>query len=402
MVALVMGIVVVLSTVAVQKAFESQRRTSVSGNDLDNTGAYVLSQLDGMLRAAGSGFTQSYQQTYGCPLTVAQGTNTLVPPPALPAPFDNVLPSLPGALIRVAPVLILPANTAPAYLSSGDGSSDVLIIMSGAGYAANLPTIFTGVPGAHLLTVESTTSFQPNDLVLLMDAANQSGPAPCLLSQVAGSFVNRSGESELPLGAPTTGTSFYASAPLSPASFSVAGAVVAIGNPLKGNFPGLALVGVGSGSQLYSYDLLQFAGMATATPMGDGVMELHARYLMQKDQDNGYVGVDPAATADYAPAALMAGTLDAGARLRNIKAVRIGLILKSPLLEQPTAAGHVATAPLVLFSTLNDVNKQPLTYTRVLSSANCDVAAKTANAACERDYRYRTLELTIPLRNLLY
>jgi type IV pilus assembly protein PilW len=60
--------------------------------------------------------------------------------------------------------------------------------------------------------------------------------------------------------------------------------------------------------------------------------------------------------------------------------VRIGLLLRSSMQE----GSSVGPASLRLFTELGD----DLTYTRTLSTA-------------ERRYRYRTLESTVPLRNLL-
>jgi type IV pilus assembly protein PilW len=410
MVAILVGVAVLLSVVAVQKAFEGQRRTSTSSNDIDNAGAYVMSQLDGMLRSAGSGFTQAYSQTYGCQLNAALSGTTLVPPPlgAFPDPFTNVIGNAGlGASVRMAPVLIMPGATPVADLDGGVGSSDVLMIMSGAGYAANLQTAFTAKPTANGLTTESTAAFNPSDLVLLMDAATPTGPAPCALEQVAAGFAGGAGVTAVPLGG-----NYYSTAPLSPASMTINGAAVAIGNTAKGNFPTFDLIGVGPNRQLYAYDLLNFQG-TQLLPIGDSVMELHALYLIPSGNANGYIGVDPAkaVTPGYQPLNLMAGTTAAATNLNNIKAVRIGLILKSPLLERPTGTDvngnvvHVAPAALTLFSSINDANNAAMTYTRNLSQNNCAIGkvAPVPAVGCELDYRYRTIELTIPLRNpLLY
>ncbi|WP_294001154.1 hypothetical protein, partial [Sphaerotilus sp.] len=85
-------------------------------------------------------------------------------------------------------------------------------------------------------------------------------------------------------------------------------------------------------------------------------------------------------TGTYAIASLMDGSLAANARLRTIVAVRVGWLLRSTAQEGST----VAPTSLRLFADLGDA----LTYTRSLSAA-------------ERRYRHRTLESTIPLRNLL-
>jgi len=394
MIAMLVGMAVVLSVVVVQKAFEAQRRTGTSGNDLDNAGAYVMSQLDAMLRSAGSGFTQSYTQTYGCQLNVASGGTTLVPSASISAaaPFANFMADI-GGTLRMAPVLIDEGGTPQTQLDGSTGSSDVLMVMGGAGYAANLQTPFeSAAPTATTLTMQNTAAFNANDLILMMDAVNPNGPAPCSIQQVSSTFTGGAGVTALPLG----GT-YYSTSPYSPGSFSIEGAAVGIGNPAKGNFPTFQLLGVGSGNQLYSYDLLDLQGTPQIA-LGDTVMELHARYLTVVSTGNGYVGVDP--SGNFLASTLMNGSSTASSNLNSIKAVRVGLILKSPLLEKLVNGNHVAPSQLQLFSTLSDANGNPMTYTRTLSNTGCSTVPQTS---CELDYRYRTVEMTIPLRNpLLY
>jgi type IV pilus assembly protein PilW len=149
------------------------------------------------------------------------------------------------------------------------------------------------------------------------------------------------------------------------------------------------------------------------TPIADAVMELHALYLVEGTSGTGFSGVAPTGTT-YGPSALMAGTTAATTTLASIKAVRIGLILKSPLLEKMQNIGgnwtHVAPSSLTLFSDVPNAagTAGTLTYTRTLDPGGVCTAstAVTTNpggnsplTTCERDYRYRTVEITVPLRN---
>jgi type IV pilus assembly protein PilW len=138
-------------------------------------------------------------------------------------------------------------------------------------------------------------------------------------------------------------------------------------------------VGVGDHNTLYSYDLLQ----TVDTPLqarAEGVFELHALYGVDTDGD-GKVNdwVSPSSGA-YALASLSDGTSAAASLLKNIKAVRVGLILRTSLPEKD----EVSPAKLELFSDLGST----LAFTRALDST-------------EQHYRYRTIEATIPLRNNL-
>ena len=113
-------------------------------------------------------------------------------------------------------------------------------------------------------------------------------------------------------------------------------------------------------------------------------------------------GIDPnnngtiswqAPTGAFDAAQLSNGSQTAAANLYAIKAVRIGLILRTSLPERAqeligsasaaTATGVVSPGPLVLFADVPG-----LSYTRTLQGA-------------EQNYRYRVFETTIPLRNTL-
>jgi type IV pilus assembly protein PilW len=78
--------------------------------------------------------------------------------------------------------------------------------------------------------------------------------------------------------------------------------------------------------------------------------------------------------------ALAAGDATAAQRLRRIKAVRVGLILRSRLAEKQV----VAPGSLTLFGDLGT----SLAYTRSFD-------------ADEQHYRYRAIEATVPVRNNL-
>lgn len=88
-----------------------------------------------------------------------------------------------------------------------------------------------------------------------------------------------------------------------------------------------------------------------------------------------------APTGTFSSASLLDGSPGAQSRLRQIVAVRMGVILRTSLIEKET----VAPANLQLFGDL-DASLQP--PPRTLS-------------ASERLSRHRTIEFTVPLRNML-
>jgi type IV pilus assembly protein PilW len=243
---------------------------------------------------------------------------------------------------------------------------------------------------------------------MVTDAATPTGRAKCMLQEVAGagSYTPGSGVTALPLaGTFAAGSVTSGAGSLALTSFTIDATVTPMGNLLAtdgalakavDNLPSFQLLGVGNNASLYAYDLL--SGAAAATPIADSVIELHALYGLDTTVPaDGVVDtwMDPG-TSPFTAAELMAGTETAAANLAQIKAVRIGLILRSPLLEKFDSKNPQVTGPtLGLFGTLPCPPATPgctgmsgFTITRSLNAA-------------ERNYRYRTVELTIPLRNLM-
>jgi type IV pilus assembly protein PilW len=111
---------------------------------------------------------------------------------------------------------------------------------------------------------------------------------------------------------------------------------------------------------------------------------MHALYGVDNNGDGTIEEwVSPADGGDYAADKLMAGTKAAKTLLLRIKAIRVGLILRTTLPEK--TAGETSTpSTLTLFADLDE----SLQYPRELDE----------NA---RKYRYRVMEATLVLRNNL-
>ena len=383
LVAVTIGLIMSLAIFGVITGSERSKRNNTGVNDLVQSGSLALFQIDEWIRSAGSGFS-SFSDTvpgrdtvYGCKLTAAlSSTQTLPFTGTLPAPFASVNPGTAGAF-RLAPVLILPDQTTPG--ESGQ-TSDVLVVMAGTDGMGGSPQLFSGSATATTLSLPNTVPYQANDLVLV--AAQKSGTAAvadCMLTQAASTFSG---------GASTTlnlGGSYYAATinSVSLTGYANNGLAMALGNPAAGNPPQFLMIGVGDHSTLYTYDLLKSTGTNLAVQVRDqGVFELHALYGVDTNGDNIIdTWVKPSTlTGNFTVASLMAGTLTSAGFLKQIRAIRVGLIQRTPLQEKDT----IAPASLSLFGDLGT----DLKYTRTLS-------------ADERKYRYRTIESTVPLRNQL-
>lgn len=385
MVVIVIVMVMSLAIFGVMSTSEGKKRTLASVNDINQSGNFAMFQLEKALRNAGSGFSQSYTQSFGCKLFAYQkqaapaNTGVVLPFPgaAMAAPFNTLNTAVSGTYV-LAPMIIASGATTPGM--SGN-TSDALIVMAGSAGYGEVPTAFTNIATSTQLNLQSTLSFSSNDFVLVADEAGGAGSLPCMIEQVDSGYTASSNATALPLA----GTYYAGSikdkggAIRNLTDFSNNALAMGIGNP-AGNPPSFQLFGVGDNNVLFQYDLLQGGKYDTPIPMADGVFEMHALYGVDTDKD-GLVDkwVDPS-TAGYDYATLESGSVAANQTLLTIKAIRIGLIMRTSLPEKAPAT----TGPLVLFSDLG----KTLTFKRTLT-------------ATEQNYRYRIIESTIPLRNSL-
>lgn len=376
MVSLAVSAFISVIVVSVMMLAETSKRRTIAGSDLGQVSAYVQSTLDRSLRSAGSGFTQAAAFAFGCQLHAAKTGQQVLPRLSgspLPAPFASVSTGTTG-VFRLAPVVIARGQTTPGV--SGQ-SSDVLVIMAGQSGQSEAAAGFAADAQTGTLLLSNAVGLNPQDLLLVADRQPiASGTAPCLVEQVASTFNATTAGGTVPLAGTYATASVGTTAVLT--DYSIVSQVLALGNAANGNPPTLQLVGVGDSNTLYTYDLLQTTG-SPLQPVADGVFELHALYGIDTDGDQ-RINQWVTPTGNYAIASLMDGSTTASTRLRTIVALRLGLLLRSTLRE----GSAVAPTSLKLFADLGS----SLTFTRTLSTA-------------EQRYRYRTLESTIPLRNLL-
>ncbi len=361
LVAMVIGLIVTLAVTSLVVVGEAHKRTTTATNGMGQTGAYAAYVLDRALRSAGSSLTQSTQPpdrgVFGCKLNVA---SLLPAATAFPAPFKKAF--LPGATsnLRVAPVLI--------GKSQSDTGSDVLVVMSGDAVVGGVPRGLTDPGSATTLSMDNTVGVSAGDLVLV----SQQGTTDCLLEQVASTTTK-----VLTLG----GTYYTAgkTTSLETLAASTSTDVTPLGNPANGNVQ-FQLFGVGDNRTLVGYDLLQGAGGVTQA-LADEVSELHAIYGLDTNGDGILDSwADPGATG-YDIATVM----QTEATMKQIVAVRVALVMRSTNKEKDI----VSPASLALFDGFVDASSKSLAQTVTLSATD------------DQYYRYRVVECTIPLRNML-
>ncbi len=393
MVALVVGMLVAVGVFSIMALAEGRRRATTTVNTLNADGQFAAGQLERWLRSVGSGLSSSANFAYGCKLIAGKGSKAILPLTGpLPEPFGAFKAGTP---VRMAPVVIWPGQSVPG--DSGT-ASDVLAIMNGGTGGGALPVAFDVAPDAKTIYLKHHGyDFVGGDLLLVADAQSSGvDPTDCTITQVQKGFT-ASSTTTLPLdGDLVSSLSGYSGDAV---ALNLGNMIAATG--AQGGKPRFMLVGVGEHSTLFTYDLLQSAsgkaGDELPSPVAGGVLEMHAIYGIGNKGD-GKVNQWVAPVDDYAPAKLLDGSALAASKLRTIKAIRVGLILRTTQpdrVERPGGAAPnpdaviTATAPTLFADP--DLAKAGLTYTRDWGGANA--------ADDEQMFRYRTIEVVLPLRN---
>jgi type IV pilus assembly protein PilW len=359
LVAVVIGLALVLAITGILVRSETGRRSLTSSNDVSQTSAYVAYTLDRSLRSVGTGFAQSWRESFGCRLLASRSATQILPrAAAFPAPFATVPTTL-----RLAPLVV--------HAGAGAGGSDVLALSTGASGLGEAPLVVLEA-GSTALRTPSTLGLRENDLVLvLQDTTN------CMLQQVVAGFAGGADQT-LSLGG-TYADSEIDSVKLEDFGVGKNALVAPLGNTV-GNLPEFQLVGVADNATLVSYDLLRLDGSDAVTPIADGVLDIRAVYGVDTNND-GVIDtwVRPTA-APWTAAALLDGSVAARDNLRSILAVRVAVILRSSLPERTA----VSNGTITLF---DDLALTP--------------AVSRSFTGAEQQQRYRVVDFTVPLRNIM-
>ncbi|KQW02591.1 PilW family protein [Rhizobacter sp. Root1221] len=365
MVSMVIALVLTLVISKVMLDHEVSKRSTTTLNDANQNGALAAYELDRAIRSAGSGFMQSWSSaggnSLGCLINSSRDGAIILPrPSAFPEPFTGVNPN-----VRLAPVVVQQGT-----------DSDVLIAMSGnAGFAEVGRAVLAVSTAPANVRLVNTLGWQQDDLVLLVEDG-----LDCMLQQVgavaagatdllplSGSFFSATGTSAN-LGSFGTATPY----------------AIALGNistqKTRNNPPEFKLYGVDpTRYALVTYDLLTQGANEAPLPLADGVVAMRAVYGIDIDGD-GDQDAWQAPTGAFASAALLNGSAASQSLLRQIVSVRVGLIMRTSLLEKE--AVNPAGTEVELFKDIDMSVKRELTGDELYA-------------------RHRTVEITIPLRNVL-
>lgn len=378
MVSVVVGLGLTLAVTSLLISSQSNKRTTTSTNDAEQTGNYSFYAIDKVLRGAGSAIAESAYPTdrgvLGCKLNA--GTTIFPRTAAFPTPFAGFLAGVTNTLV-VAPVLIA-ANASQA-------GSDVLVVMGGSGAAGGVSRQVSGGGNATSLNLDNTVGFAANDVALV----SQSGVTDCLLEQVStvsSPTVNLAG-TYYTAGTTTT---------LATLASSTSTYVTPLGNATANNIQ-FMLFGVGNNRTLYSYDLLQNlnliqgAGSDVAQAMADGVVSLYALYGLDTNGDGKQDTWAGPSDAGWDIVSVMASPT----KMKEVISVRIAIVVRNENYDLgqggvPGTPVAVTPGPLTIFNGLTNAGGTSLQKSIALSSATGDT-----------QYRYRIFEFTVPLRNMI-
>jgi type IV pilus assembly protein PilW len=372
LVAMTIGVGVVLAVSTLLVAGETHNRVTTSTNDADQAGSYAFYAMDKAIRGAGSAIAEtsfpSDQGVLGCNLNAA---HLLPSATSFPPPFATAFLGGTPSNLRIAPVLI-------GQHQSDSAASDVIVVMSGSGAAGGVSRAVNGPGTSTTLTLESTTGFTTNDLVLV----SQPGVIDCLLEEVTS--VNAP---TLTVGGPYY-TAKGSTTSLAALSANLSTFVTPLGNALVNNVQ-FTLFGVGRDYTLYSYDLLQNqslvqgSGGRTSEAITDGVVQMNAIYGIQSTTQAGTLG-SWASPGD--PNYDIGSVMTNPATMKSIIALRIALVVRGEYYDK----NIVAPAGLTIFTDFYNAAGTSLAQTVNL----------TAIPGAQH-YRYRVFEFTVPLRNML-
>jgi type IV pilus assembly protein PilW len=383
------GIVIALmTTLAIFQTFainEEQRRTTGSGTEGVQAGTLALAQLQKAIRNAGYGLlVHTDNPTQDRSRVVVPGTGVSTTTNAVATEFLIGCTTLAGQ--RVAPVVVVNGG--------GALSSDQIAVMTGSSSQVPAPSILSGVvAGATTLVVPSTYGYRVNDRVVLYEQSalvnvGNTRPTPCTLARVVAlpdgaNYVN--GRLVLDTGAVTT----YLEAHLVNMGSTPSMQLLSVDpTTLRLRFTDLAIP---SQPQILAENVM---AMKVQTGIDVGNDDLIDEWINPPNAAAAWLNPNAAPPVNSVTPLPVA---PAPRSLNQIKALRIGLLIRSPQMERPdpatglcqvTGSGPFEVLPAVAGNAALRIPSMPSSGTYLLSS----------NQRC---FRYNTLTAVIPLRNVI-
>ena len=380
MVGVLIGLIATVVIFQVFAVSEGQKRTTTGGSDAQQNGGFSLFQIERDIRMAGFGL--NHMTLLGCQ------TNGWYEPGGQPLDF------------RLVPVEITDgAGGAPDRIRVVFGSSDL--------FSAPVKLLQTMPSADARYQVDNRFGFQAGDLVVVA----QNG-SPCTLAQVSavptlagqtdrlahdsGGYVNSQG-ANVPTQYNRTG-----GLPLNNILYSAWNPAAGTGGRLYNLGPTPTVVTYAiQNSQLVAINGLTPGAAGATAVLADGVVQLQAQYGFDGNGDGRIsntaatnaavvVGSNVDSWSDSMPAAATP------VEWAKVIAIRLVVTARSQTPERPNPATGICETTTVLPKWIApDPGAAP-------PGVDLDVRAAFADPNEWRCYRYRTFEVVVPIRNMVW
>lgn len=358
MVGMLIGMLSVIIMMQIFSSSEASKRTTTGGNDAQVNGTLALYELERTVRQSGHGISSF--SILGCSLTYTTTS-------------DAVSVTLPA----LAPATVNPStNIVPA----GDANTDTLLVIAGSSGSPSEGDATLVITTATSYQVTTPTSFRVNDYVV---AAPATRATPCALTMrrvtniAASALTVASGTAGLPVGSYV----FNLGTPLIRA--------YAIRN---GSLTVCDYTAFNCGNAAFTGDTTRWV------PVAGNIMGMRAQYAKDTSGITGSSSVmtgvvdtfdqtTPGGTGDTT-------TIPDFCKWSRVIGVRVALVARSQQYDKgistaaaPTWAGAVVNT--ATSATMDTVNPTAVTF---------DLTGDTD----WQHYRYKTLQTTVPLRNMIW
>ena len=345
LVAVTIGLIGILIISQAYLTSENFNRSTVGEGGAQTNGLLALYSVERDVRMSGYGFANS----------AAMGCNQIYWyfDPEYSANIAGG--SLPN--ITLAPVLITRDTTAPVDVEPVE-----LTVMYATGAERMMPSTLSDFNASSSeVEVDGTAGFRENDLVLIV------GPTGCTLGKIT---QVQPGPQKLQLNPGVSAPHNPPAWGAFPTTYDKGDSILNLGNPV------VRVYSIGSGKLQVTDGFLQ-SGVGTTFTLVDGIVDMRAQY---GHDTNGDGTVDDWNSTTPTTSAGWTGVL----------AVRVGVLARIGNYEKPTGANCDATtaAPAWSGSSIAADAFNKLDFATVTSEHRC--------------YRYRVLETTIPLRNMIW
>jgi len=342
MVGMTLGILVSLIITQVWGVFENQKQRTVSATAGQATGLLALTELEQDVRSAGAGLTDS--AAFNC---------------------GTIYSYYESGVVQISPVPAYSGSMglAPVQIIDGGAGPDTITVRRSSDFLGAVPaTLTSAMPSSPaVIDVSNTSGFADGDVVLIVNAGGN-----CTVTQVTSVQVAAAKLQHNPGASPTYNPSVAFQNTNAWPAYVTGDKVMKVGQMISRSYT------VNASNELTVRDDSVPTGSSTASLASDIVM-VKAQYgIADVGSQTVNAWVSPTVASGWS---VMTPVL-----LRRIKAVRVVIVARSAKLEAP---GTTTVAPV----------------------AWPDAASPAINLSADPNwqrYRYRTYQLVIPIRNVIW